>query len=36
MLSGIDRFHLCLLMFVGERMGLEIGAGAIVRMTATF
>ena len=36
MLSGIDRFHLCLLMFGGGRKGLEIDVGAIARMMATF
>jgi len=36
MLSEIGRFHLCLLMFVSGRRGLEIGVGAIARMMATF
>jgi hypothetical protein len=34
MLSGIGKFHLCLLMFGGGRRGLEIGVGAIARMMA--
>jgi hypothetical protein len=34
MLSGIGRFHLCSLTFVDERMGPEIGVGAIARMMA--
>jgi len=36
MLSEIGRFHLCLLMFGGGRMGLAIVVGAIARMMATF
>jgi hypothetical protein len=34
MLSGIGRFHLCLLMFGGGRRGPEIGVEAIARRMA--